>query len=94
VLPTAKQPNGKESQAIRLRPFVPARVSKGTASTSTHVSRLGVFSIIALLLIQRNAGAVLHSHDLSASLLTVLDEGAEFRITHFEMVKGIKVLLN
>jgi methylthioribulose 1-phosphate dehydratase / enolase-phosphatase E1 len=39
----------------------------------------------------RGAGAVIHSHSLSAVLATVLaGEGApEFRVTHLEMIKGI-----
>ena len=41
----------------------------------------------------RGAGAVLHSHSLSAVLATMLDPGApEFRATHLEMVKVERVL--
>jgi methylthioribulose 1-phosphate dehydratase/enolase-phosphatase E1 len=39
----------------------------------------------------RGAGAVIHSHSLSAVLATVLagEDAAEFRVTHLEMIKGI-----
>jgi len=40
---------------------------------------------------QRNAGAVLHSHAYCCNLVTSLFEGeSEFRISHQEMIKGIK----
>lgn len=40
--------------------------------------------------VQRNAGAVLHSHGISCALATCLYEGqTEFRISHQEMIKGI-----
>ncbi|XP_038050267.1 methylthioribulose-1-phosphate dehydratase-like isoform X2 [Patiria miniata] len=38
----------------------------------------------------RNAGAVIHSHSKNAVLATLLYPGKEFRITHIEMVKGIR----
>ncbi|BES93566.1 Probable methylthioribulose-1-phosphate dehydratase [Nesidiocoris tenuis] len=38
----------------------------------------------------RNAGAVIHSHSKSAVLATLLYPGKEFRVTHLEMIKGIK----
>ncbi|XP_024522590.1 probable bifunctional methylthioribulose-1-phosphate dehydratase/enolase-phosphatase E1 [Selaginella moellendorffii] len=39
----------------------------------------------------RNAGAVIHSHGMESCLVTMIDPGAkEFRITHMEMIKGIK----
>jgi len=40
---------------------------------------------------QRNAGAVLHSHAYCCNLVTSMFEGeGEFRISHQEMIKGIK----
>ncbi|ESO87243.1 hypothetical protein LOTGIDRAFT_210645 [Lottia gigantea] len=38
----------------------------------------------------RNAGAVIHSHSKSAVMATLLYPGKEFRITHMEMIKGIR----
>ena len=38
----------------------------------------------------RGAGAVIHSHSVSAVLATLIFEGNEFRITHQEMIKGVK----
>ncbi|KAI8464624.1 MAG: HAD-like domain-containing protein [Monoraphidium minutum] len=39
----------------------------------------------------RGAGAVLHSHSLSAVMATMLDPSAsEFSVTHLEMIKGIE----
>ncbi|XP_027205320.2 putative methylthioribulose-1-phosphate dehydratase [Dermatophagoides pteronyssinus] len=39
---------------------------------------------------QRNAGAVIHSHSISAVLATIITDGREFRVSHQEMIKGIK----
>ncbi|KAH9494975.1 hypothetical protein Btru_018308 [Bulinus truncatus] len=38
----------------------------------------------------RNAGSVIHTHSKSAVLATLIYPGTEFRITHQEMIKGIK----
>lgn len=39
----------------------------------------------------RDAGAVIHSHGIESCLATMIDPSAkEFRITHMEMIKGIK----
>ncbi|PIK33395.1 Methylthioribulose-1-phosphate dehydratase [Apostichopus japonicus] len=38
----------------------------------------------------RDAGAVIHSHSMHANLVTMLYAGKEFRISHQEMIKGIK----
>ncbi|KAM1873994.1 hypothetical protein ACFX13_007771 [Malus domestica] len=39
----------------------------------------------------RNAGAVIHSHGMESCLVTMINpNGIEFRITHMEMIKGIK----
>eukprot|EP00698_Gefionella_okellyi_P024460 TRINITY_DN8633_c0_g1_i3.p1 TRINITY_DN8633_c0_g1~~TRINITY_DN8633_c0_g1_i3.p1 ORF type:complete len:147 (+),score=19.89 TRINITY_DN8633_c0_g1_i3:213-653(+) len=39
---------------------------------------------------ERGAGAVIHSHSLNAMLATTLSDATEFRITHFEMIKGVR----
>ncbi|KAK9502247.1 hypothetical protein O3M35_011052 [Rhynocoris fuscipes] len=38
----------------------------------------------------RNAGAVIHSHTKHAVMATLLHPGKEFKISHLEMIKGIK----
>ncbi|KAK3103996.1 hypothetical protein FSP39_023511 [Pinctada imbricata] len=38
----------------------------------------------------RGAGAVIHTHSKSAVMATLLYPGTEFKITHQEMIKGIK----
>ncbi|KAI1285892.1 Methylthioribulose-1-phosphate dehydratase [Halotydeus destructor] len=38
----------------------------------------------------RDAGAVIHSHAISAALATMVSDGNEFRISFQEMIKGIK----
>jgi len=38
----------------------------------------------------REAGAVIHSHSVNAVLATLITEGNELRISHQEMIKGIK----
>lgn len=38
----------------------------------------------------RNAGAVIHTHSKAALLATLLYPGKEFKVTHLEMIKGIK----
>jgi methylthioribulose-1-phosphate dehydratase len=38
----------------------------------------------------RNAGAVIHSHSKEAVIATLLTEGREFKISHAEMIKGLK----
>lgn len=41
--------------------------------------------------LMRGAGAVIHSHGMETCIATMLDPGAkEFRMTHMEMIKGIK----
>ena len=40
--------------------------------------------------LMRNAGAVIHTHSKVCVLVTLLYPGTEFRITHQEMIKGIK----
>ena len=37
-----------------------------------------------------DAGAVIHSHSKAAVLATLITPGNEFKITHLEMIKGIK----
>jgi methylthioribulose-1-phosphate dehydratase len=38
----------------------------------------------------RNAGAVIHTHSKSCVMVTLLYPGNTFKITHQEMIKGIK----
>jgi len=38
----------------------------------------------------RNAGAVIHTHSKFAVMVTLLWPGTEFRVTHMEMIKGIR----
>lgn len=38
----------------------------------------------------RGAGAVIHSHSKSAVMVTLAYAGPEFKVTHLEMIKGIK----
>lgn len=38
----------------------------------------------------RGAGAVIHSHSVPAFTTTVVFPGKEFKVTHMEMIKGIK----
>lgn len=38
----------------------------------------------------RDAGAVIHSHSINAVLATIITEGNEFKVSHEEMIKGIK----
>ncbi|XP_018325848.1 probable methylthioribulose-1-phosphate dehydratase [Agrilus planipennis] len=40
--------------------------------------------------VQRNAGAVIHTHSKFAMLITLAYPGKEFRCSHLEMIKGIK----
>lgn len=40
--------------------------------------------------LMRNAGAVIHTHSKNYVMATLLYPGTEFRITHQEMIKGIK----
>lgn len=40
--------------------------------------------------VQRNAGAVIHTHSKAAVMTTLLFPGKEFRCTHLEMIKGVK----
>ena len=37
-----------------------------------------------------DAGAVIHSHSRAAVMATLLCSGREFRISHIEMIKGIR----
>lgn len=39
---------------------------------------------------RRNAGAVIHTHSKFAVMVTLHWPGKEFRVTHLEMIKGIK----
>lgn len=38
----------------------------------------------------RNAGAVIHTHSKAALLATLLYPGKQFKVTHLEMIKGIR----
>ena len=38
----------------------------------------------------RDAGAVIHTHSKNVVMATLLFPGTEFKITHQEMIKGIK----
>ena len=38
----------------------------------------------------KGAGAVIHTHSKHCVMLTLLYPGKEFRITHQEMIKGMK----
>ncbi|EME29887.1 methylthioribulose-1-phosphate dehydratase [Galdieria sulphuraria] len=38
----------------------------------------------------RGAGAVIHSHSINAVLASLISEEEEFRISHMEMIKGIR----
>ncbi|XP_074604410.1 methylthioribulose-1-phosphate dehydratase [Brevipalpus obovatus] len=38
----------------------------------------------------RNAGSVIHAHSINAVLATLVVQGNEFKISHQEMIKGIK----
>jgi methylthioribulose-1-phosphate dehydratase len=40
--------------------------------------------------LMRDAGAVIHTHSKNCVMVTLLYPGTEFRITHQEMIKGIK----
>lgn len=40
--------------------------------------------------LMRNAGAVIHTHSKNCVMVTLLYPGTTFRITHQEMIKGIK----
>ena len=43
------------------------------------------------LTVAGDSGAVLHSHGVSCNLITALFDGqSEFRLSHQEMIKGIK----
>lgn len=39
---------------------------------------------------RRNAGAVIHTHSKVALMVTLLWPGKEFKVTHLEMIKGIR----
>lgn len=39
---------------------------------------------------QRQAGAVIHNHSINSVLVSLLMNGSEFRVSHQEMIKGIK----
>ncbi|KAK2586628.1 hypothetical protein KPH14_011675 [Odynerus spinipes] len=40
--------------------------------------------------LRRNAGAVIHTHSKVALMVTLLWPGKEFRVSHLEMIKGIR----
>lgn len=51
------------------------------------------FSIFNLSLIcccNLDAGAVIHAHSTAAVKVTLITPGVEFKISHIEMIKGIK----
>ena len=40
--------------------------------------------------LMRSAGAVIHTHSKNCVMVTLMYPGTEFKITHQEMIKGIK----
>lgn len=59
----------------------PPLVSSSCCATSADAVTLQAYEL-------RNAGAVLHSHSLSAVMATMLDpQATEFTVTHLEMIK-------
>jgi methylthioribulose-1-phosphate dehydratase len=84
-------PSGVQKE--RMRPedlFVldeEGRVLEAPSDPSLRVSACAPLFFHAFRL--RNAGAVLHSHSVNAMLATLVFEDA-FRVTHLEMMKGIR----
>ncbi|XP_076053339.1 putative methylthioribulose-1-phosphate dehydratase isoform X2 [Oratosquilla oratoria] len=60
----------------------------GPADTTLVKSQCTPLFMIAYK--ERNAGAVIHSHSKAAVMATIVFPGQEFRITHQEMIKGIR----
>ncbi len=58
---------------------------KRSTSQLIHSSR----DFLQVVVIFLGAGAIIHSHSVSAFLATVAFPGNEFKVTHMEMIKGI-----
>lgn len=72
--------------------FVIDATTKKTVKEPSPVKKLKKSECTPLFLLaydMRDAGAVIHSHGVAANLVTLLYD-KEFRITHQEMIKGIK----
>ena len=50
-----------------------------------------VYNVFYFILLHvKDAGAVIHSHSKNSVMASLLCQGREFRISHIEMIKGIK----
>lgn len=88
VAPSGVQKERISSQDLFVLNLSGETIKEPDASRSLKISECTPLFMNAYRM--RGAGAVIHSHAVSSNLATLIFPGSEFRITHQEMIKGIK----
>ena len=86
-------PSGVQKERIQSDELFVVDINDQTIKQPTAEKKLKKSECTPLFMIAyrlRDSGAVIHSHSINSVLATLITHGNEFRITHQEMIKGIK----
>jgi len=86
-------PSGVQKERIKSEDMFVLNIDGETLESPPHEKNLKKSECTPLFMNAfqlRDAGAVIHSHSVNAVLATLISDSNEFRITHQEMIKGIK----
>jgi len=86
-------PSGVQKERIQLEDLFVQTIDEKDLCAPPAVKKLKKSQCTPLFMnayTMRNAGCVIHTHSKAAVMATLVYPGTEFRITHQEMIKGIK----